>query len=231
MKKKNSLLVIIPAYNEEESITLVVNELKSLCAYNIDYIVVNDGSTDKTYDICLKDGYPVLDLPMNLGLAGAFQAGMKYAYKKGYSYAIQVDVDGQHPINAIPCMLNYIIDNKCDVLIASRFLQGKKNWSVREIGSRMISLCIKLVTGKKISDPTSGMRMYSADMIKKLATQMDFNPEPDMLVEVIKQGYNIEEFPVVMSERKAGKSYLGALSSLKYMFYICSSIVFVHWFR
>lgn len=231
MKKTNSLLVIIPAYNEEESITMVVNELKSLCASNIDYIVVNDGSTDRTYDICLKEGFPVLDIPMNLGLAGAFQAGMKYAMREGYSYAIQVDADGQHPIKAVPYMLNYIIDNKCDILIASRFLHGKKNWSMREIGSRMISLCIKLVTRKKITDPTSGMRMYSAAVIKKLATQMNFNPEPDMLVEIIKQGYSVEEFPVIMSERKAGKSYLGALSSLKYMFYICSSIVFVHWFR
>lgn len=228
--KKGSLLVIIPAFNEEENISRVVNDLKRECS-GIDFIVVNDGSADKTCEICREKGYPVLDIPMNLGLAGAFQTGMRYAFNEGYSYTVQFDADGQHPAQDILNMHRYMKDKKCDVLIASRFLTDRKSWSLREIGSRMISFCIRLVTKKYIADPTSGMRMYSEELIKKFATQMNFDPEPDMLVEILKDGYTVDEYPVKMSERKAGKSYLGKLSSLKYMFYVCCSIILVHWFR
>ena len=89
------LLILIPAYNEAENIERVVDNIeKNYSQY--DYIVVNDGSKDKTYDICVKKGYKVIDLPINLGLAGGFQAGVKYAYRKGYDYVIQFDADGQH---------------------------------------------------------------------------------------------------------------------------------------
>ena len=130
------LLILIPAYNEAENIERVVDNIeKNYSQY--DYIVVNDGSKDKTYDICVKKGYKVIDLPINLGLAGGFQAGVKYAYRKGYDYVIQFDADGQHLPEYIEPMIEEI-EKGYDIVIGSRFVEKKKPFSARMIGSRMI---------------------------------------------------------------------------------------------
>ena len=113
-------LVIIPAYNEEENIVRVVENLKNNYPM-YDYVVINDGSADSTAKICRKYGYELVDLPVNLGLAGAFQTGLKYAYRKGYDYAIQFDADGQHRPEFIAPMLDKIQEGY-DIVIASRFV-------------------------------------------------------------------------------------------------------------
>ena len=146
------ILIIIPAYNEELNIERVVDELIEKYP-QYDYVVVNDGSKDNTAKICRKRGYNLLDLPVNLGLAGAFQTGLKYAYCKGYEYAIQFDADGQHRPEYIAGMAEEL-KKGADVVIGSRFVTEKKSMSPRMLGSRLISLAIKITTGKRIKDPT-----------------------------------------------------------------------------
>ena len=153
------ILLIIPAYNESANIETVVRRLNSICP-DYDYVVVNDGSTDSTAEICRRCGFNLLDLPVNLGLAGGFQAGLRYAARYGYRYAIQTDGDGQHRPEYIRSMKEKM-DEGYDIVIGSRFVGEKKPFTMRMIGSRMIGFAIRLTTGKKIQDPTSGMRMFS----------------------------------------------------------------------
>ena len=210
------LLILIPAYNEAENIERVVDNIeKNYSQY--DYIVVNDGSKDKTYDICVKKGYKVIDLPINLGLAGGFQAGVKYAYRKGYDYVIQFDADGQHLPEYIEPMIEEI-EKGYDIVIGSRFVEKKKPFSARMIGSRMISQAIKITTGKKINDPTSGMRLYDRKCMMEYAQEVNYGPEPDTISYLIKNGAKISEIQVDMEERVAGTSYLNFAKSISYMF-------------
>lgn len=226
---KSELLIVIPAYNEEENIENVVTFIrKNYSQY--DYIIVNDGSKDRTADICRKNGYELLNLPVNLGLAGAFQAGLKYAYAKGYSYAIQFDADGQHRPEFIEPMLNRIKEGY-DIVIGSRFLDEKKGKSLRMVGSKMITLAIKLTTGIRVADPTSGMRMFSQSMIREFAQNLNYGPEPDTISYLLKNGAKISEVKVHMEERKAGESYLNLTNSCKYMIKMLISILLVQNFR
>ena len=225
----SELLIVIPAYNEEENIEAVVTFIQEKYS-QYDYIVVNDGSRDRTADICRQNGYELLNLPVNLGLAGAFQAGLKYAYAKGYSYAIQFDADGQHRPEFIGPMLERIKQGY-DIVIGSRFVKSKKGNSPRMLGSKMITVAIKMTTGIRVSDPTSGMRMFSKNMIKEFAQNLNYGPEPDTISYLLKNGARISEVPVRMEERQAGESYLNLVNSCKYMVKMLISILFVQNFR
>lgn len=226
---KSELLIVIPAYNEEENIKNVVELIKNQYG-QYDYIVVNDGSKDKTADICYENGYEILDLPVNLGLAGAFQAGLKYAYKKDYQYAIQFDADGQHRPEYIANMLERIKEGY-DIVIGSRFVRVRKDSSMLMIGSRMITVAIKLTTKVRISDPTSGMRMFSRKMIEEFAQNLNYGPEPDTISYLVKNGATISEVPVTMDERQFGISYLNIAGSISYMVKMLISIIFLQNFR
>ena len=226
---RSELLIIIPAYNEEENIENVVSFIcENYSQY--DYVVVNDGSKDHTADICRKNGYELLDLPVNLGLAGAFQAGLKYAYVKGYSYAIQFDADGQHRPEFISSMLERIKQGY-DIVIGSRFVNERKGKSLRMLGSKMITVAIKMTTGVRVADPTSGMRMFSKKMIREFAQNLNYGPEPDTVSYLLKNGAKVSEVPVRMEERQAGESYLNLANSGKYMIKMLTSILFVLNFR
>lgn len=226
---RSKLLIVIPAYNEEENIESVVKYI--IEKYNqYDYVVVNDGSKDQTAEICKKNNYELLDLPINLGLAGAFQAGLKYAYEKGYQYAIQFDADGQHRPEFIEAMLKRI-EEGYDIVIGSRFVNERKNRSMRMLGSKMLTVAIKLTTGKRVADPTSGMRMFSRNMIKEFAHNLNYGPEPDTVSYLLKNGAKISEVPVKMEERQFGESYLNFTGSTKYMLKMLISILFVQNFR
>ncbi len=227
MKK---LLIIIPAYNEEANIEKTVHHVQEILP-QYDYLVINDGSTDRTPEICRENGFNFLDLPVNLGLTGAFQAGMKYAYKHHYDYAIQYDGDGQHNPEYIEPMLQEAERFGIDIMIGSRFLQAGKNRSLRMLGNSIINLCILLTTGCRIKDSTSGMRLYSARMIKEMALQPNSRPEPDTVAFLVLCGAKVGEYPVHMNERTAGESYLNFTAGIKYMFYMCTSILLLNWFR
>lgn len=225
----SKILLVIPAYNEEENIARVVGMLeKEYPQY--DYIVVNDGSKDDTADICRQHGFRFLDLPLNLGLAGAFQAGLKYAYNYGYDCAIQFDADGQHRPEYIASMVEALEDN--DIVIASRFVDEPKPRSLRMFGNNLIEAMLKLTTGVKINDPTSGMRAYNRRMIEILAFGTDLTPEPDTLAYLIrKQHAKIAEVQAYMDERVAGESYLNFKASTAYMARVALSILLIQFFR
>ena len=225
----NKVLVIIPAYNEEDNIKRVVDNLiENYPEY--DYVVVNDGSRDRTREICKENGYRLLDLPVNLGLAGGFQAGMKYAYRAGYNYAIQFDADGQHRPEYIKPILEKMKEGY-DIVIGSRFVEKKKPYSMRMIGSRLIAGAIRLTTGMKIKDPTSGMRMFNRITMKECAINMNYGPEPDTVSYLIKKGAKVAEVQAEMDERVAGESYLNAITSAVYMARMLTSILVIQNFR
>lgn len=223
-------LIIIPAFNESENIERVVNNL--INNYDqYEYIIINDGSADSTAALCRKNGYNFIDLPVNLGLAGAFQTGMKFAWSHGYEAALQFDGDGQHRPEYIQSMIEKMEAEKADIIIGSRFVTQKKSLSPRMFGSRLISLLILLTTGKRIKDPTSGMRLYSRKVLEEFANGLNYGPEPDTIAYLLNKGCSVKEVQVTMDERIAGTSYLNAVSSIYYMMRICISIVFVQWFR
>lgn len=224
------ILVIIPAYNEAENIKNVVDTIKTKFE-ELDYVVINDGSKDSTARICKENNYNIVDLPVNLGLAGAFQTGMRYALYNNYDYAIQFDGDGQHNAEYINAMADMAENKGLDLVIGSRFINEKKNVSFRMLGNTLIGLLIKMTTGVTIKDSTSGMRLYNRRIIEKLAYQMNYGPEPDTIAFLIRCGAKVGEYPVTMNERLAGESYLSFTNGIKYMFHMISSILIVQWFR
>ena len=225
----DKVLVVIPAYNEALNIERVVGEvIKNYPVF--DYVIINDGSTDQTADICRNHGWRIIDLPINLGLAGAFQTGLKYAHRHGYRYAVQFDGDGQHrPEYILP--MREKMDEGYDIVIGSRFVSEKKPFSMRMLGSSILSGAIWLTTGVKVNDPTSGMRMFSQKMIKEFADGLNYGPEPDTISYLIKQGAKVSEIPVTMDERILGESYLNPVNAARYMGKMLFSILLVQSFR
>ena len=232
-KKKNDIVLIIPAYNEAGNIERVVDEL--IAGYPmLDYVVVTDGPTDGTDAICRERGYNTVFLPQNMGLAKCFQNGMKYALSKGYEYAVQFDGDGQHRPQYIGAMREKALCGY-DLVLGSRFIpsQGeneadKKEYKMsglRSLGSFLIRLSLKLKTGKKVTDPTCGLRLYSRKLIKEFAENDGYAPEPDTLAKLLKEGISFAEVGVRVSEREEGESYLNPKSAVKYMWRMLSSII------
>ena len=224
------VIAVVPAYNERDNIVSTIEDLRSN-APGVDYVIVNDGSKDDTLSICREHGYNVIDLPVNLGLAGAFQTGMRYAYEHGYDYAIQFDADGQHSAAYIYEMIRVAEAKDANIVIGSRFATQKKPLSARMAGSVLISAMILLTTRQRIQDPTSGMRLFDRKMIPLFANEMDFGPEPDTISLLMRWGYKGEETQVEMRERIAGESYLNFTKSITYMLRMSISILLVQWFR
>lgn len=224
-------LIIIPAYNEEENIERVVQNLQAYMQPEWDFLVVNDGSRDRTAEVCREHGYNLLDLPVNLGLAGAFQAGIRYAYGHGYDAAVQFDGDGQHEPSYIIDMINCMQKKGNDIVIGSRFVEKEKPHSLRMLGSRLICTAIRITTGKRITDPTSGMRLFNREMLKHFSSNINYGPEPDTISYLLRCGANVSEIQVEMHERIAGTSYLNLSRSIRYMLNMAISIMFVQFFR
>lgn len=218
-------LIIIPAHNEEGAILKTINDIEKYIS-SFDYIVINDGSEDKTEEILKKNKIKHIDLPVNLGLTGAVQTGYIYAYENGYDCAIQFDGDGQHQAKYISSLVNEI-ENGANIAIGSRFITKKKDFSLRMIGSRIITFLIKIKTGAKINDPTSGMRALDRNNIYDYAYDMNSRPEPDSLAKQIKKGYKVKEVQVEIKDRETGKSYLSAWPSIVYMIKMVISILFI----
>lgn len=223
-------LVIVPAYNEEKNILKTVNSVKStkVKGVTIDYIVINDGSKDFTKQVLIDNKLKFIDLPFNLGIGGAVQTGYKYAYYNNYDFAIQFDGDGQHDASYIEALINEL---KCgnNIVIGSRFVQELSSFrstKMRRVGINLLSWLIKLVTGKKIYDPTSGFRATDKKIIELFAKNYPTDyPEPDTIVTVIKKGYKVSEIPVQMNKREHGKSSINFMKSIYYMIKVCLSII------
>ncbi len=223
-------LAIIPAYNEEGSVVQTVSRLKA-CLPEVDYIVINDGSIDNTRNLCVENGLNFIDLPVNLGLSAGFQTGMKYANDHGYDCAFQYDADGQHVPDYIEPMIREMLASGSDIVIGSRYITEKKQATPRMAGSRLIAFLIRVTTGKNLSDPTSGLRLYNKKMIERFAMEHDFGPEPDTIAYLIRKGAKVSEVQANMRDRETGESYLTFSASMKYMMRTLVSIMFVQWFR
>lgn len=222
---KGKVLVIIPAYNEQESIATVVS---SVISAGYDYVVVNDGSKDETLSICREMGFNVLDLPQNLGIGGAVQAGHKYAKRYGYQIDVQLDGDGQHDPSYIQALIDGI-DSGADLVIGSRFIkenEGFQSTLLRRIGIGWLSGCLKFFTGKRVTDPTSGFRACGPRAISLFCSSypMDY-PEPDSIATALRLGLDVREIPVVMRERQGGSSSIGPFASVYYMIKVTLAIV------
>lgn len=224
------VLAVIPAFNEEECIEGTVSMLTRECP-EVDYVVINDGSSDRTQAICEAHGINVINLPLNTGLASGFRTGMKYAWRHGYDAVVQFDADGQHLPCYIPQMADAMVERKANIVIASRGLNGVRPTGVRGLGSRLISALIKATTGTTVTDPTSGMRMYDRSMIEHFAKDFDISPEPDTIALMARKGKVIVEIPAEMRERQGGESYLDIPHIIGYMSRTCASIILFQWFR
>ena len=218
-------LIVIPAYNEAQNIEKTIEDITDNTNY--DYVIINDSSKDSTKEICKKNNYNIMSLPINYGLTSAIQLGMKYALKKGYDIVIQFDGDGQHQGKYICELVTEIEKGSYDVVIGSRYVTEKKPKSLRMIGSRLISCGIKLTTGKTIKDPTSGMRAYNKRIIDEFNNNASLSPEPDTLVYLLKKGRKIKEIQVSMNEREYGESYLTPFKSIEYMITMFFMIIFI----
>ena len=183
------VLAIIPAYNEELNLKKVVEDIKKNTEY--DYVIINDCSNDNTLELCKKEKFNYLSLPVNYGLTSAVQLGFKYALKHNYDVAIQFDGDGQHDAKYLKKIVDEI-KNGNDVVIGSRFVDQKKPFSSRMIGSRLLSFLIRITTGEKITDPTSGLRAYAKTVIPEYANNINYPPEPDCLVYLLRRKKKIK---------------------------------------
>lgn len=221
-------LVVIPAYNEEASLSATVRELREK-APGVDFVVVNDGSADRTAEICRAQGVPLLDLPTNLGLTGAFQTGMRYAWERGYDAAMQLDADGQHDPAFILPMMEEMEREGLDLLLGSRFAGRKRPRSLRMAGNALIEGAIRITTGRKITDPTCGMRLYGRRVMRHMACGPGARPEPDTIAWLIRNGAKTAEYPVSIRERTAGKSYLSFGKSIRYMAQMGINIFVLQW--
>lgn len=225
------VLIVIPAYNEEKNLPGVISNLKAHAKDGWDWIVVNDGSSDGTAAWCRSNNVPLLDSAVNLGLAGTFQTGMRYGYMSDYDYVLQFDGDGQHDAAYINSMLNCAVENDADIVIGSRFVTEKKPHTLRMVGSTLLTAMIHLFSGRKLTDPTSGMRLYGQRVIKRFALHANMGPEPDTIAYMLMCGARIHEVQVSMHERVYGKSYLSLARSAKYMLQMFISIILIQKFR
>lgn len=220
-------IVIIPAYNEEKSIEKTVEDIIQN-APEFDYVIVNDCSKDDTLRICMEKGLHVLNLPINLGIGGAVQTGYRYALKNGYDFAVQFDGDGQHDAKYLQQMRDHMIEHKQNMLIGSRYIEkeGFQSSGLRRFGIRFFSVLIKILTGTKITDPTSGMRMVDREVIEIYAESYPKDyPEPESVVAILNQKKKVGEYPVIMRERMEGVSSISPMRSVYYMIKVTLAIL------
>ena len=220
-------IAIIPAYNEVESIEKTVHDIKTN-AKEFDYVVIDDCSTDDTRKVCEELGFPVVSLPTNLGIGGGVQTGYLYAVKHGYDIAVQFDGDGQHDASFLEKMAERMEKEQLDMLIGSRYIerQGFQSSFCRRMGIRYFTFLIRLLTGKKITDPTSGMRMVNRRTMEFFARNYPKDyPEPESVTILLKKGFLVEEIPVVMKEREGGKSSISFQKAIRYMFQVTMAVI------
>ena len=221
-------IAIIPAYNESESLLGTIADLREN-APDFDYIIINDCSTDCSEELCRSHHLNAVHLPVNLGIGGAVQTGYRYALEHGYDLAVQFDGDGQHSAAYLEEMSDYLISHGCSMVIGSRFIkkEGFQSSGIRRLGIRYFSALIRILTGKRITDPTSGMRLADRSVIQIFARDYPKDyPEPESVVTLLKKGLRVEELPVIMKERTAGVSSIAPLKSVYYMVKVSIAVLF-----
>ena len=225
-------LIIIPAYNEEESIEGTIQDIEQF-AQDYDYLIVNDSSTDKTGQLCKEKGFRCITLPVNLGIGGAVQTGYLYAMENGYDVAVQVDADGQHDVRFLHDLFERMEETQAGMVIGSRFIEKKgfQSSALRRTGITFLTWLIRIVTGHRITDPTSGFRMVNRDVICLFARDYPRDyPEPESVVCLLRNKLKVEEVPVQMRERQGGTSSIHMWRSVYYMIKVSIAII-IEWIR
>jgi glycosyltransferase involved in cell wall biosynthesis len=222
-------LVMIPAYNEAESVAAVVAEVRAALP-EATVLVINDGSTDQTAARAAEAGATVLDLAINLGIGGAVQAGYRYAARHGYERMVRVDADGQHPAGEIAKLFDRLDQGDVDLVIGSRFLEagedGFRPTRLRRIGIRFYAGLIGLITRRRVTDPTSGFRAANRATIERFADRYPEDyPEPESLVYAHRLGLRVVEVPVTMAERRASASTINTPAGAYYAIKVTLAIL------
>lgn len=221
------ILIIIPAYNESRNLIRLLDNFKNL-SLQFDIYVINDCSTDNTSEIAKKNGVNVIDLPCNLGIGGAVQTGYLYAKNNNYDIAIQVDGDGQHNPEYIEKLILPIINGSANLVIGSRYIkrEGYQSSYLRRIGINYFRVLIKILSAKTITDPTSGFRACDSTVINIFANNYPKDyPEPESIVFLLRNNFNVLEVPVIMNEREAGLSSIRSFKTMYYMIKVSLAIV------
>lgn len=220
-------LVIIPAFNEEGNLDKTIRDIQEN-APDFDYVIINDCSTDRTLELCRERGYSYLNLPVNLGIGGAVQTGYRYAYFHGYDVAVQFDGDGQHSARFLEEMVAKMEETGSDMVIGSRFIEkeGFQSSALRRVGIQYFTVLIRILTGKTITDPTSGMRMINRRLLRKFTDDYPKDyPEPESVVTILSEKFKVTEMPVLMNEREEGVSSISMGKSIYYMIKVSFAIL------
>jgi hypothetical protein len=220
-------LVIIPCYNEEANIARVVHRLQQ-AAPDVDYLIVNDCSTDRSAAICKENGFSYLSLPVNLGIGGGVQSGYLYARDNDYDITVQMDGDGQHNPAYLSAVIGPVARGELDMCIGSRFItrEGFQTSFMRRLGINILSVMLRLLCGVQVRDTTSGFRACSKELTAYFADHyaQDY-PEPEAIISAVLNGYRVGEAPVVMEERMGGTSSISPFKSVYYMIKVGISLV------
>ena len=225
-------LAIVPAYNEEHSIGTVLEEIRA-ADVDLHVVVVNDASEDGTAAIAARAGAAVLNLPFNVGIGGAMQAGYQYALEHGFELAIQVDGDGQHDPREIGRVLEPILDGRADLVVGTRFVKGGgyRGTPLRRVGIRIFAAIVSLMVGQRVSDTTSGFRGVNRKALRLFAAQYPHDyPEVESIVLLSRHGLRLLEVPVQMRVRETGNSSITAFRSVYYMIKVLLAL-FIGLFR
>lgn len=219
----SDIIIVIPAYNEEGNIGKLIQTVREKL-HDIDILVIDDGSADRTARAAEKAGAIVVRLPFNMGYGAALQTGFKYALRKRYRYVIQMDADGQHDPDSVKILLNEIKKEDVDVVIGSRFMDEKSSYNaplVRKIGIGLFAKIASIVTGFTVSDPTSGFQALNRDALRFYASPyypVDY-PDADVIIMLHRAGLRVKEVSVVMHNRLEGTSmHSGILKPMYYVF-------------
>jgi glycosyltransferase involved in cell wall biosynthesis len=227
-------IAIVPAYNEEESVPRVIDEIRAFDP-SFDIVVVDDGSADGTTAAAARAGAHVVRLPFNLGIGGAVQTGFRYAHENGFRLAVRVDGDGQHDPAQLGALLGPVLAGEADIVVGSRFAgekkEGYKSSMSRRAGITILAKTLSVLVGRRVTDPTSGFQALNHKAIALFAADYPHDyPEVEAALMVHKHKLRMAEVPVTMRERSAGRSSIGALSAVYYMIKVLLAL-FVGLFR
>jgi glycosyltransferase involved in cell wall biosynthesis len=225
-------LVFIPAWNEEDNLPAVLDELRAELP-DADVLVVDDGSTDRTVGVAQEHGASVHSLGGNLGLRFGIAAGYRWALDRGYAYCGRVDADGQHPPHELARLLALVRSDFCDVAVGSRFVSGEgyppyryRPSAPRRFGTAVLRRAMKLALGRTFGDATSGLYAVNAKALPLLAEPFTSRaPEVEALIRVTNAGLRVEEVPVTMAPRASGESKLRGSKAVKLVLTVAGTLV------
>ncbi|MCG2767700.1 MAG: glycosyltransferase family 2 protein [Anaerolineae bacterium] len=230
MSKESRTIIVMPAHNEAGNIERVITELRQ-AVQGLDFVVIDDYSSDDTAAVAERMGAEVVRLPCNLGYGGAVQTGFRYAIQRGYDYAVMMDSDGQHDPRSVPALLEVVESREADVALGSRFLgrmEYQSSW-VRRVGMSIFSHLVSVATGRHFTDATSGLQALNREVLEFFSRDnypVDF-PDADTIILLHYAGFRVKEVPVTMRERISGESMHASLKPIYYVFKMALAIFIV----